>query len=117
MQEVVPGFECREHLGHRRGDIGGRGQGSAGRAQPALRGAKLAGRAAAADLATQELLVQLAHEAERQGRLPEAFDPVAQSRDAAAYLAQVVARHARGSGADLVEQKVGEAHLGALDAR
>ena len=61
--------------------------------------------------------MQLAHEAERQGRLPEAFDPVAQSRDAAAYLAQVVARHARGSGADLVEQKVGEAHLGALDAR
>ena len=61
--------------------------------------------------------MQLANELQRERHVRQALDPVAQRGDTAAHLAQMVARHARGRRADLVEQKIGEAYLGALDTR
>ncbi len=47
----------------------------------------------------------------------QALDAEAQGGDAAAHFAQVLALHARVGGRDLVQEQVGEADLGALDAR
>ena len=77
--ETPPRRQRLEHLGHRRRDEGRRGQRGAGRAEPVLRGAKLARRASAADLAAQQLLVQLAHELQRERHLA----PVVRPRSAA----------------------------------
>ena len=61
--------------------------------------------------------MQLAHQVEGERGLLEPGDAVAQRRDGVAHLAQVFARNARARRRDLVEQQVGESHLGALDAR
>ena len=61
--------------------------------------------------------MQLTHELQRKRHVRQALDSVAQCGDAAAHLAQMVARHACGRRADLIQEKIGEAHLGALDAR
>ena len=76
------------------------------------------GRALHADLAAEAgaRAARLTN-ASDNGSSSQALDAEAQGGDAAAHLAQVVARHAFGGGADLVEQKVGERDLGALDAR
>ena len=117
LQELLERGQRLGQLVDRRRHVGRRRHGGAGRAEPVLRGAELARRARAADLAAQQALVQRLDELERERLLAQQLDAEAQRRDAGAHLAQVVARHARARGADLVEVEVGEAHLRALDAR
>ena len=84
---------------------------------PVLRGAELAGRARLPHLAHEQALVQRAHEVQGERLLLEPLDAEAQRGDAAAHLAQVVARHGGARRADLVEQQVRERDVGAFDAR
>ena len=117
LEKRLPRGEHAGQLGHRRGHVGRGGQRRAGRADPVLRGPELARGASRAHLVAQQLHVQRADEVERQGLFAQALHPEPQGGDAAAHLAQVFALHTRICGRDLVQEKVGEADLGALDAR
>ena len=117
LQELLERGQRLRQLLDRRRHVGRRRHGGAGRAEPVLRGAELARRARAADLAAQQALVQRLDELERERLLAQQLDAEAQRGDAGAHLAQVVARHALARGADLVEVQVREAHLRAFDAR
>ena len=117
LQELLErGQRVRQQVDRRR-HVGRGRHGGAGRAEPVLRGAELARRARAADLAAQQALVQRLDELQRERLLAQQLDAEAQRGDAGAHLAQVVARHGGARGADLVEVQVREAHQRALDAR
>jgi hypothetical protein len=117
LKERLPGGERAGQLGHRRRHVGRGGQGRSGRADPVLRGPELARRAPRAHLVAQQVRVQRANEVERQPLFAQTLDAEAKGRDTTAHLAQVIAWHTRPRSGDLIEEEVGEAHPGALDAR
>jgi len=103
------------HLAHRRRDVDGVGRRRIGRPDPVLGRTELARRPRRRRLAPQQAFVQATEEIQVERPRGDRLDAVHQGGERVADLVKVVEPGSGGRRGDLVQQDLGEGHVGALD--